>query len=104
MFALPLLELFDQWFDRHAVDLSDYPSYAFPDKWLAFGYYNTYTFPSLRLRWFRMKLPIRTYGPLFELGMRGYGFREHWLQWFEGYHSTVLPQFRGPHIWPPFGE
>jgi hypothetical protein len=102
MFLLPLLDAFDRVFARTAIRMDGTGTGLWPTRRIAWGIItDVLLLNGVRrdLRFLRLKLPVRTWGPIFTNYRWGEtGFREHWLQWIEG---GAHNPYCGWHIVPP---
>lgn len=107
MFAIPLLDAFDRVFARTAIRLDASSGSAMwpADRRICWGIISNARLdpglPPRELRFFRVKLPIRTWGltsaPWVNPYSATYGLRGHWLEWVEGGRQSPLLGF---HITP----
>lgn len=98
-------DLFDRWFKRTAVRLDGRNhSVELPDRWISWGVITDVTIdPMIRsdLRFFRLKLPIRTYGLVPDGSYRfNYALRSHTLMWIDGSHLMPTNPMLGWSITP----
>lgn len=89
MFMIPVLDWFDQWYERHAVKVGIYD--PIPDKAVVFGSFKDVRYDGIAqyCRFIRIKIPIlTTWGPVwppkFTVQGMEQGFRRHVFWWIEG--------------------
>lgn len=102
-----LCHLFDGWYARTAIRIRGDGAAMLPDRWISWGVIERATLDPqvgpMTLRFFRMKLPIRTFGLVatnYGLNSYNYALRGHWLMWIDGSHLMPTNPMLGWSITP----